>query len=360
MQLVFVIVNLSQLQSLKQEHGDNSTFPTISVLIPARNEANNIIDSLHSILQQSVPPLEILVLDDHSSDQTAILVEEIAKEHPSVRLITGEALPSGWQGKSHACHQLAQAAQGEWLLFLDADVRLSKHVLAAVGPTIKKQKTGMISGFPKQVVGSWMEKLVVSMMMFVIICHLPIRLVRTSQDSKFSAAHGGFILIEQSSYWQVGGHETIREALLDDMEMIKAVKKAGIPANLMKIDRYVSMRMYHNQREVWRGYQKNIFAGLNKNIGLMLSVVIYYFTLYLLPFGVLLYGIVVGELYVWALSAYLLAVITKTISDVSNRMLPLYGVFIPFSVFLVLAIGIDSACKSFSKQGYEWKGRRYF
>lgn len=108
--------------------------------------------------------------------------------------------------------------------------------------------------------GTWLERLVVPLMVFTIICHLPIPLVRGSRDPRFVAAHGGFILIHRDSYDSCGGHDAIRSELVDDMALARAVKRSGGTVALMDVTEQVFMRMYHNARQVWNGYRKNIYA----------------------------------------------------------------------------------------------------
>ncbi|WP_272480033.1 glycosyltransferase [Aquibacillus koreensis] len=334
--------------------------PTISVLIPARDEERNIQGVLQSILAQTHQPIEILVLDDHSTDQTASIVRELAANYQQVKLMKGKPLEPDWQGKSFACHQLAKQAKGDWFLFLDADVRLEKDAVEKLVPSIESQGSGMISGFPRQIVRTISEKLIVTMMMFVILCHLPIWMVRKSKQLKFVAAHGGFILINRKSYQTCGGHESIKGELLDDMALMKQVKLSQQPTTLLKVDSIVHMRMYHNVKGVWHGFSKNIFTGMNRNFLLLSILVISYVWLYVFPFFVLIQGVVTGDLHIFALVAYLLAIVTKSISDVSNGVSAWYGLFIPFSILGTICIALHAAMRSFYHLGYAWKGRRYF
>ncbi|WP_162879225.1 glycosyltransferase [Paraliobacillus quinghaiensis] len=340
---------------MKKTADETAVQPRISVLIPARNEEKNIKACLDSVIKQTFAPYEIVVLNDHSTDQTASFVESFNTSEPPVRLVEGEDLPDGWVGKSFACQQLADHAQGDWFVFLDADARLENDALEKLIPLLHEQKSGIVSGFPRQIVRSWMEKLVVTMMQFVIICHLPIRYVQKAKSPKFAAAHGAFIVVERSSYLKVGGHAAIRTSLLDDMQLMKQFKSFGYPATLAKIDSIVYMRMYANARQVWLGYQKNLFAGINRSGFLFSSIFYYYSFLYLLPWFILLFG---GNMF-YVISAYGLGALTKIIIDLSNRVFTLASFLLPISVVLMLSIATDSLLRSYQKRGYEWKGRRY-
>ena len=371
LQLAFLLWNRLYYRELGGERElSNSKYDKvmpghISILIPARNEERNIEACLQSLVELADQPLEIIVLDDHSEDRTAAYVRSFAERSGSVvRLLQGKPLPEGWMGKSHACAQLSSAS-GRWLLFMDADVRLGPQALAAArGAT--RQGAGLISGFPRQETGTWMEKLVVSMMMFTILCHLPLRLISRSRDPKFAAANGAFILVEQGSYLAIGGHAAVRESLLDDMELIRLAKGCGQPVQLAKIDRLVRMRMYRNAGEVWSGYRKNLFPGLGRNLPLMAAVFVIYALLYLLPAAALLWGLgaaaaggALPHWTLWATLGFLLGVLIKLTADRTSGLPVWYSLFMPLSIGLTILIGLDSARIHYAGSGYEWKGRRY-
>ncbi|MEH7302573.1 glycosyltransferase [Neobacillus drentensis] len=357
-QFIFVIWNLQQLPK-PVKGNDQLDKQTFSILIPARNEAERIGACLESISNQTIRPVEVLVLDDHSTDETKFVVGQWCKKNPTIRLMKGSDLKEGWIGKSFACHQLAKSAKGDWLLFLDADVRLDHHAMEKIVKFASDQKTGMISGFPRQQVFSWLEKIVVPMMMFMVASHLPIRWVRKSNDPRFVAAHGGFICIEASCYQAVGGHERIRNHLVDDMELAKLVKRNGFPFTLASIKDLAYMRMYKNAAEVWEGYRKNIFPGVNRNLWILSMVMFFYIGLYLLPAGVIVLNWNQMSLFIPAFLSYLLAVCIKGWIDYRNGIPWWYGIFVPISVLIILLIGMDSVRMAWTNKGYVWKGRRY-
>ncbi|WP_170126213.1 glycosyltransferase [Paraliobacillus ryukyuensis] len=355
-QLGFVCWNLFVFPRLSQQQVPNTQTPIrLSVLIPARDEEANIEACLSSVIQQTQQPYEIIVLNDHSTDNTKKLIRGLANKHQSIRLVEGKSLPKGWTGKSYACQQLADHASGDWFLFVDADARLEPKAIEQMNPILAKQGAGIVSGFPRQIVGSWLEKLVVPMMMFVILCHLPIYFVKNSKRAMFAAAHGAFITVHQTSYHVIGGHAAIRDSLLDDMSLMKRMKQYGFPATLAKIDRYVYMRMYHTWKDVWFGFQKNIYTGVNRQAIALLLVIAYYLMLYIVPI-VLLFT---GANPILVVISYAIAVLTKAIVDYSNGVTLVYSFFLPISVLFVILISFDSFLKSFKKQGYQWKGRSY-
>ncbi|MRN54225.1 glycosyltransferase family 2 protein [Paenibacillus monticola] len=335
--------------------------PRLSVLIPARDEADNIAACLASVLAcRSVGwDFEVLVLDDRSSDGTGELAAATGDHR--VKVLAGRELPEGWLGKSNACVQLAEAASGTWLLFLDADIRLRPEALEAAILTATAQGGGLVTGFPWQVTRTWLEKLIVPLMNFTIICHLPIPLVRGSKDSRFVAAHGGFMLIHRDSYSRSGGHAGIRAELVDDMALARAVKISGDPVTLANVVDYTEMRMYHNAQEVWKGYRKNIYAGLGRRPLLLLGLLTVYTMLYVLPIVTLTFACLAnqGTLTLWALLAALLGIAIKRTSDASAKQAVWLCLLVSVSMLGLIAIAISSWRGAKVGQGYEWKGRWY-
>jgi glycosyltransferase involved in cell wall biosynthesis len=335
--------------------------PSLSVLIPARDEAANITACLTSVLACSTAGrhIEIIVLDDRSADGTAELAA--AAGGPRTQVLAGAELPEGWAGKCHACAQLAEAAGGEWLLFLDADIRLQPQALTAALASAAAQGSGLITGFPRQLTGTWLERLAVPLMVFTIVCHLPVPLVRRSRDPRFVAAHGGFMLIHRDSYTRCGGHSGIRGQLVDDMALARAVKLAGEPVTLADITGHTEMRMYHNAAEVWKGYRKNIYAGLGRKPLLLLGVLLFYALLYVFPVIASVGALITGEMeaLLWAAAAIAGGAAIKRTADRAGRQPVWFCLLLPASMVSLIAIGAASWRGGVSGQGYEWKGRRY-
>ncbi|USB32903.1 glycosyltransferase family 2 protein [Paenibacillus sp. YPG26] len=369
-QLVFVCWNTSQLPRLPLRRSNGALrarFPQnaakISVLIPARNEEDNLPACLTSVLgcQAGDLELEVIVLDDRSTDATYKLAQAAAERDSRVRVIRGARRPPGWMGKSYACHQLAQEANGIWWLFLDADVRLRPNALQAVMAEADVQGRGLITGFPRQETGTWLEKLAVPMMALVIACHLPIRMVRQSGDPRFVAAHGAFMCIHRDSYAASGGHAGIASSLLDDMMLARRVKEAGDPVLLCGIHEVADMRMYRNAEQVWNGYKKNIYEGVSRNGFLLGSILTGYMLGYVLPAVVLILALFLG----WWETAGLAAITTalgmviKAVSDGRSGRPIWGGALMPASAAVFIAIAAASWRSGNGGKGYIWKGRHY-
>ncbi|UCH51820.1 MAG: glycosyltransferase, partial [Chloroflexota bacterium] len=206
--LVIIAINLIlNVRSLRRPDINSripKPVPLISVLIPARNEEENIENCLRSLRIQDYPNFEILVLDDNSEDHTAELVEAIAAKDSRIRLIKGAPLPEGWAGKPFACYQLAEKAKGSWLMFVDADTTHAPYMLRSTLALALELKITMLSGFPRQMAESLPEKIAMPVLYFVIMSWLPLWWVHRFKGSKPSLTVGQFILFSREDYWRMG------------------------------------------------------------------------------------------------------------------------------------------------------------
>ncbi|MFD1992578.1 glycosyltransferase [Paenibacillus nicotianae] len=385
-QLVFTIWNLSRMPRLGTLLSSKSSYyqppastdrsltdtysstilhakPLLSIMIPARNEEINIRECLLSVLNCRTDSIEIevLVINDHSEDRTVAEIEKVMQQDQRVRLFHSNPLPEGWMGKSYACHQLVQHAQGDWWLFIDADVRLEVEGLEAAMVTAQSQGKGLISGFPRMETGTWLERIVVPMMSFVIAYHLPIMMVRRSRSPLFLAVTGAWLMIHPDSYARSGGHEGISNQIVEDMELARAVKRIGDPVTLANVQHYTSARMYRNAAQVWEGYKKNIFVGAGRSAWLAVGISIYYGLLFILPVFTLLYSLVAVDtmLIGWSLLSILLGMITKSIIDFYHGKPFWMGIYMPVSAACLIGIMLDSWRAGVNGTGYNWKGRNY-
>ncbi|GGN93430.1 glycosyltransferase [Saccharibacillus kuerlensis] len=362
-QLIFALLNGRALPVPGRRTRPIENRPLVSVLIPARDEERNIEDCLNHVLasNDSEFRLEVIVYDDDSSDNTGGIVRQIAMEDQRVSLMQGGDLPEGWKGKCYACHRLAEQATGSWYLMLDADVKIGELAIRDTLRSAMKKKVGLLTGFPKQITGSWMEKLVVPMMEFVILCHVPIPMIYRSRSEVFVAAHGAYMLIKKSAYESAGGYEAVKGEMVDDIAMARAIKNAGYKMMLADMSSHARMRMYHNTREVWEGFSKNMFAGLGKNYLLLLALLLWYVPLYVLPPVALLIGLFTGNPQLAAASgiAMLLGMGVKAACNVRGGLPLWHGVFISATICCTIAIALASAAGGLNGKGHQWKGRSY-
>jgi hypothetical protein len=237
----------------------------VSVLIPARNEEASIRPALESILRYGNPSLEVLVQDDCSEDATAAIVREIATVDSRVRLIDAIPLPEGWNGKQHACWRLAKSASHPWLLFVDADVRFSEDAIPRMIAHAKRQDVELLSGFPFQETKTLAEKMLIPLMHFVLLGYLPIREMRKSTSTGFSAGCGQLMLARSKGYWLCDGHSAIRSSRHDGIQLPRAFRTQSMRTDIFDAGDIARCRMYTNCREVVRGLMKNATEGMASN-----------------------------------------------------------------------------------------------
>lgn len=235
---------------------------SVSVLIPARNEERTIGKCVRSVLESEGVELEVIVLDDHSEDRTADIVNEIAQQDERVKLIAGPPLPLGWCGKQFACAELARHARLPLLCFIDADVRLKRDGLARMVAGLRESRAALLSGFPRQITVTPMEQLLLPLMHFLLLGFLPLSRMRQSLDPSLGAGCGQLFLADRLSYENAGGHATIRDSLHDGLSLPKAFRRAGFRTDLCDATAIASCRMYCGAREVVAGLLKNATEGL--------------------------------------------------------------------------------------------------
>ena len=239
-----------------------ATLKRVSILIPARNEAASIGPALEAILSNDHPSFEVLVMDDNSEDETASMVREYAARDSRVRLLTSNDLPSGWNGKQHACWQLANQSQHEWLLFLDADVRLSKDAVSRCVAEQMRRQAPLISGFPMQETGTLAEKLLIPLMHYVLLGYLPIDRMRSSLGVGLAAGCGQLFFADKRVYMSIDGHSSIRGSRHDGIQLPRAFRRAGHRTDIFDATDIACCRMYTSTTQVCSGLLKNATEGI--------------------------------------------------------------------------------------------------
>lgn len=243
----------------------------LSILIPARNEEASIGDAVRAALASRGLVIEVVVLDDQSSDRTAAIVEELAAFDPRVRLLPAPPLPEGWSGKQHACAVLAAQARFPLLLFQDADVRLEADGAArAAAFLLHRPVVALASGFPRQITGTLAEQLLIPQMHVLLLGYLPMAFMRLFRASAFAAGCGQLMLVRADAYRQAGGHGAIRTSLHDGVMLPRAFRRAGLRTDLFDATALARCRMYRGWEEVRGGLSKNATEGMATPWGLPL------------------------------------------------------------------------------------------
>lgn len=364
--LLPLLITLINVFSWSRGRAGVRTGRQVSVLVPARNEEGSIEACLRSIAASQHPLLEILVCDDLSTDATPKILERLQCELPNLRVISGSPPPSGWVGKPHACHQLAGAARGDVLVFVDADVTLEPdgigRLLSFMTPTSHTPAT-LVSAVPNQRMASPAERLLMPLLMLTYTSWLPLRLVAASPDPRFVAANGQLLAIERSSYERLGGFAAVAHEIVDDVALCRHAKRNGERVAFADGSRMAHCRMYDSLPGIWRGFSKNLYEGIGGNPIALLLVVLLQLWMFVLPYLAL----------AWALlgtSAHSEALLLPAALGVNANLLmrlalvlrfrhPLQGVLLhPLSILFLCAIALNSY--RWSRAGaLSWAGRRY-
>ncbi len=243
----------------------------VSVLIPARNEAVSIGTVLQSVLASEGVAFEVMVLDDHSEDETAAIVQKFAAMDRRLQLIRAENLPVGWLGKSWACHQLALAATGDWLVFLDADVVVTPHALHYAVATAEKQNLAGLSVFPNQQMLGWGEWLTVPLMHQLLLSMLPLSFIHWFKNPTLAAANGQCMVFRATDYREQCWHEQVKTEIVEDIAIFRKMKKAGKKVmTLCDPSGLLLCRMYRSLYQGIAGFSKNVLSGFGNSISFLL------------------------------------------------------------------------------------------
>lgn len=339
------------------------SLPFVSILIPARNEERSIEACVRSLCAQSYSKFEVIVLNDHSVDQTGAILSRLQSEFQTLRVISGDALPQGWVGKCWACHQLSKVAMGELLLFTDADTVHAPDALVRAVASLEKTRADMLSLVPHQILGTFWENIIVPLVHFLIMCFLPMRMIWKSKNGAFSFANGQFILFRRAMYERIGGHEAVKSNIVEDVWLVKAVKRAGGTPMVMNGVDAVRCRMYEGLGEAFRGFSKNLFAGLGYNAFGMVAVCAVMFACFILPYLFVGVSLIKAEFSLasfWLpLSQLLLAALMRVFIALKFRLNPLYALLHALSIAMFIAIAFNSMRWIYFGGGAAWKGRRY-
>lgn len=333
--------------------------PHVSVLIPARNEAERIKPCIESLLDQNYENYDITIYDDDSSDDTGRIIDGYAREYAGfVRVIHGEKLEAGWYGKPHAMQRLSEYAEGTYLLFTDADTVHSPDSIGAAVALAMHHNADLVSGYIRHEVRTFGEAEVVPSIYILTMIAMPLWLIHCTRQASISHAIGQFMLFKASSYKKIGGYGCVRDQVSEDVRIARHLKKNGGKLIFADLKQFVSCRMYEDYKSAIAGISKNVFDYFNKNFFILLAGTVAVPLFFFLPFIGLFFvppGFesiqpffhvsAIFTLYSWALVT-------------AERMLPWY---VPFIFPLILVNALSSAWRAFKTfldgKAIDWKGR---
>ena len=345
--------------------------PFVSLLVPARNEARRIVPCLTSLAAQNYPRFEVLLLDDNSEDATRARAQEIGfGETGALRIIAGLPLPNEWTGKAWACHQLAHQASGDYLLFTDADTVHAPRMLASAIDAAQRTRASLLSLWPRQITPTLGEKAVIPLLYLAAAGLVPHFLLAAAQRFPVLAkilprsflrsngiANGQFLLFRRADYFALGGHEVVRNHLVEDVALARRVA-ARIPDGFRLVNAdgtsIVECRMYESLADIWEGFTKNCRAAFEESLFSFISAGVTQVAVFLAPFALV------------ALPGHRVAAVSEVLAIYGLRFLhaaryrssALGALLHPLGEILGLLIALNSWRRS-AGAGVEWKGRVY-
>jgi chlorobactene glucosyltransferase len=342
--------------------------PHVTIIVPARDEAANIGRCLQSLLAQDYPAsrLAIIVVDDHSADDTAAIVRTLAAAHPQLSLLSSPPLPPRWTGKSHACWVGARAAApaSEWLCFLDADVWGERKLLSSATHAASEQDLDLLSLAPRQELKSFAERLILPCGLILLSFTQDLRKVQAQSGADVTAT-GQFMLIRRDAYEALGGHAAVSGVICEDLEIARHLKQSGRAVLLMSGEDVVSTRMYTGWRTLWPGLAKNLVDTLGGRLSTLTVAAI----AVILAWAAIAVPLV--DIIGWARdapvawTALILALLASAaafalhIAAARHFRIPLYyGLLFPLGYTVGAVMAVDSVCRRLRGR-VSWKGRIY-
>jgi cellulose synthase/poly-beta-1,6-N-acetylglucosamine synthase-like glycosyltransferase len=364
MVLIMLHQRYAALVNLIPRQDWSGDLPTIAVIIPARNEVENITKCLHSLAEQSYPvdKMQIVLVDDGSTDDTVAIAKTVEMNTILIRFIEAGTLPEGWLGKPHACWQGARSTEADWLCFLDADTQTHPDCLVTAMQTALTEQADLLSLHPAQEMRGFWERLLMPIPFMTLMILMDAKRIN-DPNYPTAMANGQFILIKQEVYQSVGGHEAIRDTILEDVALARQVKSSGYSIKLFGGDKLIQTRMYSEFWPLWEG----IARGGSELFGVpvtSLAVVNAFFASFF-PIAYPIWRTLVAlnsSTYSAVISAGLAVLGTLFWYTFMARGLKQYKVpytyllLIPLSNLIVAVINIDGLARRLRKNR-KWKGR---
>jgi len=335
--LIITVVNIINMRVVGLK-GATTVSETIDVLIPMRDEEENVEACLKSVLNSELlEASKVYVLDDGSSDSTGQLISEF-----KVNKLTGTPLPSGWLGKVWACHNLAQSGSGKYLVFMDADVRLHPYAIASSITRMNKFGWDFISPYPRQIAGSFLEKLIQPLLQWSWLASIPLRLAEKFPNRSMTIANGQFFIVKRSAYEKSGGHAEISGEVLDDLELARLLVSHGFKGGVADGSAVASCRMYKSNAQLIDGYTKSLWKAFGGQLGTVVAILLLFFT------GISPY------LGIGAPASFIF--LSRVLAAIKTRSNPAYAFLHPISIVLLIYLITLSSIRK-SRGTLTWRGR---
>ena len=359
--VIYLATNAPLLEESELEGKPLSAYPFVSVCVPARNEQRDIEACLTSLLNQEYPNFEVIVVDDNSTDNTPGIIKSLQERYSNLISISGAELPPDWYGKPFALHQAEQKSQGELLLFTDADPIFQPWALTTAVHLMQKHRVDMLSLLPDAVFGSFWERAVQPVIFSSIAALTRFRKVNDPESSAAMGV-GAFIMLRREVYDQVGGYETLKQAILEDIGMARLVKRSGFKIMIADGKRIYSIRMYHSLQEIWIGWRKNFFIAMKKSIFRTLYYIVCIWVFLVTPWLMVGVHLWVGSgliLLGMACAGLGLVMIAELVVCHELKLKKRYALLFPLGALVMAAVMINSMAHMLFRGQTEWRGRIY-
>lgn len=338
----------------------------VSIIVPARNEEFNLPTLLDSLLETSYQPVEIVLVDDRSTDRTAAMARAYAERDARVRLIAGANLPAGWFGKPWACVQGYRAARGDLLLFTDADTRHAPDLLGRAVGALESGRRDLVTVIGRMVCGSFWERVIMPIIGALLAIRFHPSAVNRAHTASEVIANGQFILVTRESYEAVGTHAAVKHEVAEDLAMAQLYFRAGRPQHFAFALRLLETRMYSSLAGLVEGWSKNVYVGGRRSfpdepirralIPVMFAIGALFWLLPPVTLVLALIGIAPAWLEPAALATGLSALFWM-LFDAGFGINPVYGLSYPLGVVMTGWIFARSTMRGTRK--IEWRGRTY-
>lgn len=357
------------LRVVKSSDIPDEKLPFISVLVPARNEEGKIERCIESLLKQDYPNFELVIIDDRSTDRTGEIIASFAKGDSRVRHVEGKDAPDGWIGKCNALAHAVGYASGDWFVFTDADTYHHPNSLRDGISHAVKNRLDLLSFVPVQELGSFPERLIMPVLLSSFLLGDPFHSVNDS-DAKRAYAYGQFVLCRSSSYDAIGGHQSVRDEIVEDHAMARVFKGKGYKIAVADGRPLYSVRMYTDLESLWQGWTKNLFSFIDSRIGNLVLMLTLMNVVVLLPYFELAWVIAEwfeGDI---TINTYRLTVLVLVqyvtlflwYKKTSEHFLGVnwrHFFLTPFGIIGVSGLYLHSAYLVLFGEQVNWKGRRY-
>jgi glycosyltransferase involved in cell wall biosynthesis len=360
--LGYLIVAIRRLPELRESQAPmQEVWPRVSVVVPACNEAANLESAVATLLQQDYPDLEIILVDDRSSDGTGEIIDRLARDDPRIRAVHIKTLPPGWLGKVHALHRGVEQASGEWLLFTDADVHFGAAVLRRAVALVLHQRVDHLALIPRTIQKSFWLELAVNT--FGLLFFITTRAASVNRaDSKAFVGIGAFNLVKAERLHQAAGFEWLRLEPGDDVGLGMMIRQSGGRTRLAFAYEDLSLQWYSSVRAMFKGLEKNLFGpGCRYRWWLMLLQVGVIWSLVAAPYVSLALGVAHGLAPLWIAGAAAISVhlIFTACFAIERKIKPLILLLFPVGVVLITAMMLRAGYQCLKNGGIDWRGTHY-